>query len=107
MWSDVIVEIFPFTELVFQIHIPLIGQQLIEFLFVRPVRPLHLAIQVRAPGFYINMTYPEFFFQVPVELPFEFVPVIRSNGVDAERESLDHVINEVYGVLLCVALIDL
>ena len=53
------------------------------------------------------MTYSKLFFQMPVELPLELMPVIRSYRVNAEGEFLNHIFNEVYGVLLCMTLIDL
>jgi hypothetical protein len=44
---------------------------------------------------------------MPVEQRLELVASIRPNGVDPERKFPDHVIDEIDGALLVVALVDL
>jgi hypothetical protein len=50
--------------------------------------------------------HPEVF-DMPVEEGLELVPAVRADGRDAERELLDHVVDEADGVLLRVAGLDL
>jgi hypothetical protein len=44
VWPAVIVEVVPFRELLLEIHIILVGEELVELLLVGPVGSLHLAI---------------------------------------------------------------
>lgn len=52
------------------------------------------------------MTNPSIL-DVPVEQSLELVASIGSDGMDAKGELLDHLIYEIYGVLLSMAFVDL
>jgi hypothetical protein len=51
------------------------------------------------------MSYP-LVFNVPVELCLKFMAPIGSDSVDAKRELLNHIINEVYSIFLIMTPVD-
>ena len=43
---------------------------------------------------------------MPVKLSLEFVSVVGPNSMNAKRESFDHMIDKINGILLCMSIID-
>ena len=44
--------------------------------------------------------------QLPMKFGLELVPVVGPNSMNAKRESIDHMIDKMDSILLCVAIID-
>lgn len=66
---------------------------------------LDLTVELRRARFDIDMPHP-LVFDVVVELCLELMAPVGADRMDAERELLDHVVNEVYGILLIVTLVN-
>ena len=66
---------------------------------------LDLPVELRRARFDINMSDP-LVFDVPVKVRLKFMSPIGSNRVNAERELLDHMIDEIDGAFLVVAQVD-
>ena len=65
------------------------------------MRPFHLPIELRRPG--LDVDVPNAMVgEVPVELGLKFMPPVGSHRMHPNRELLDHVVEEVEGVLLGV-----
>jgi hypothetical protein len=69
------------------------------------VGSLHLPVELRRSWFDINMSDPLIFY-VPVEVRLKFMPAVCTDGMNAKRELLDHVINEIDGTFLVMTLVD-
>ena len=78
-----VVEPLPFCQFFVQIHIISVRQQLIEFLLVRAVGSLDLAVELRRPRLDIDMSDP-LVLNVPVELSLEFVTPVGSERVQRQ-----------------------
>ena len=72
-----VVEPLPFAQFCFEIDVSFIAEQLVEFLAVRSVRSLDLAIQLRRAAFDIGVPDAEIL-DVPVEFGLELVAVTPS-----------------------------
>jgi len=59
-----------------------------------------------AKRFDIHMANPHIF-HMPMELGLEFVTVIRPNGMDAEGESRDNMIDKMNGIFLSMFVVNL
>ena len=46
MWALVVVEVFPFDQLLIEIDVPRVRQQLIALWLIGPMRPLHLVVEL-------------------------------------------------------------
>jgi hypothetical protein len=101
-----VVEALPFGQLGLQIDVVLVGEELIEFLLVGSVRPSDLSVELRRCGFDVGVPHT-LILDMPVEFGLEFMAVIGPDFTDAEGEFADDVIDEVDGVGLSVAAIDL
>ncbi len=58
MGTVVIVEAIPFSDLLSEIDIALVGEQLAELLLVGPVRSFRLTVELRCSRFDVNMRIP-------------------------------------------------
>jgi len=106
MGTVVVVEAIPFSDLLSEIDIALVGEQLAEPLLGGPVRSLHLAVELRCSRFDADLPDPLVGY-VPVEFCLELLSPIGSDRVSLERKLLGNVADEVDGVGLCVAAVDL
>jgi hypothetical protein len=88
------------------LYIVLVGEELIELLLVGSVGSLHLPIELWSPRFDVHMAHP-LVRDVPVEQRLELMSAIGSDRVDPEGELLNDILDEVDGILLGVAPIDL
>jgi hypothetical protein len=70
------------------------------------VRTLDFTVELWGSGLDVNVP-DTFVFDVPVELCLPLVATIRTDGVDAKRELIDDVVDEIDRALLIVSLIDL
>ena len=103
--SGEVVELFPFSQLLVQVHIILVVQQLIELFLVRTMGSLDLAVELRRSRFDIDMSDTQVF-DMPMELRLELMTTIGSDLLDAERELVGNVINKGNGILLRMAFVD-
>ena len=106
MWSVEVVELFPDSQFLLEIHVTPVREQLIELIFVGSVGPLDLAVLLRRARFDVDVPHPQVS-HVPVEQGLELVAAVGSDRADPERELLHHVVDEVDGVCLRVAAVDL
>jgi hypothetical protein len=104
--SGEVIDAFPFVEPLLQIHVALVGEQLVELLLIRSVRAFDLAVQLRRATLDVGMA-DAFVFDVPVELRLELVAIICPDFANAKRKRFDDVVDEVDGAGLSVFLIDL
>jgi len=100
-----VVELLPDRQLGTQVDVARVVEQLVELELIGEVRSFDLAVQVRTRRLDVDVVHAEVF-SVPVELGLPLVPVVGPDRVDAEGEALDHVVEEVDGALLVVALVD-
>ena len=89
-----------------QVDIISIGEKLIELILVRPVRPFDLSIQLWRPRFEVDMGDP-CVFHVPVEERLKLMAAVGADGMNPERELLDHVVDEVNRICLGMSPVDL
>ena len=106
MGTVVIVEALPFSKLLSEIDIALVGEQLAELLLVGPVRSFHLAVELRCSRFDADVPDPLFGY-VSVEFCLELLSPIGSDRVSPERKLLGNVADEADGVGFRVAAVDL
>jgi hypothetical protein len=96
-----VVEAFPLAQFGFEIDIILVGQELVEFLLIGPMRAFDFAVELRRCRF---VCVPDaLVLDMPVEFGLEFVAVIRPNFTDAERELFNDIVDEVDGIGLGMA----
>ena len=100
-----IIELLPCRQFLVEIHVIRIGQQLVELLLVGSVRPLDLSVQLGRSGLDVHMP-DALVLDVPVERCLPFMAAIGTNCMDAERELLYDVVDEVNRVLLSVPSVD-
>jgi hypothetical protein len=101
-----VVEVLPCGQFLVQINVIRIGWELLEFLLVRPMRSLRLAVELRRSGLDIDVP-DSHILDVPMELGLPLMSAVSANGVDSEWESFYHVIDEVDGACLVVPSVDL
>lgn len=106
MGTVVNVEAIPFSDPLSKIDIALVGEQLAELLLVGPVRSFHVAVELRCSRFDVDVPDPLFGY-VSVEFCLELVSPIGSDRVSPERKLLGNVADEVDGVGLRVAAVNL
>lgn len=106
MRASEIVELLPFREFCSQVEIVGVSQELIELLLVSPVRPLDLPVQLRGPWLDVDVPHA-LILDVPMELSLPLMATIGSNGVNAKRKLLDHIVDEVNRTFLSLFPIDL
>ncbi len=106
MGAVVIVEAIPFSDLLSEIDIALVGEQLAELLLVGPVRSFHLAVELRCSRFDVDVPDPLFGY-VSVGFCLELLSPIGSDRVSPKLKLLGNVADEVDGVGLRVAAVDL
>ena len=106
----VIVIVLPLAELVVEqvnvIRDAVLVQELVELLVVDAVRPFDLAVQMRCPRPDVHVADIAFF-EMPVEVGLEFGALVGLNGVDAERQPPEDVIDEGDGRPLIAGVVDL
>ena len=105
MWSAEVIKALPLVEFGFQIDIALVGEELVELLFIGSMRSLDLAVQLRCSASNVGVS-DALIFDVPVELRLEFMTVVGPDLFDAERELLDDMVDEIDRAGLCVLLVD-
>ena len=101
-----VVEPLPLPEFDLKIDVTLVAEELVELLLIGPMGPLDLAVQLGRTRLDVGVADAEVL-DMPVELRLELVAVVGPDFSDAERELRDYMIDEVYGVRLGVAFIDL
>ena len=102
----VAVEVLPFDQLFVEIDVTRVRQQLIERLLVGPMRPLHLAVELGRPG--LDVDVPDAVVgQVPMKRGLALMATVSPHRMHPKRKLLDHVVEEVHGVLLGMARVDL
>jgi len=106
MRSVVVVEALPDRQLLFEIDIVFVGQELVELVLVGSMRALDLPVELWRPWLDVDM-FHAVIRDMLVEQCLELVAAIGADRLDPEWELLDHVIDEVDGVGLGVALVDL
>ena len=57
MPSIVVVEAFPRSQLLLEIHVVSIGEELVELLFVCSMRPLDFAVELRSTGLDVDVLH--------------------------------------------------
>ena len=105
MRAVVVVERLPFGQAFIEIRVAFVAQELIELLLVGAVRSLDLPVQLRGPGFDVDVA-DAVVGQMPVEERLELMATVRADGVNPKRELLNHRVYEGDGVLLRVAAVD-
>lgn len=100
-----VVEAFPFIEFSLEIDVAFVAEQLIEFLTIRPVRPLNFTIELWSAAFDIGMSNAKIF-DVPMELGLELMAIIGSDLTNAEREFFNDVVDEVDGIGIGMLFVD-
>jgi hypothetical protein len=70
------------------------------------VRPFNFAFQPKGAGFYIYMPDTQIG-QVQVNFSLKFVAVIGRNRMNSKGVFMNHVVNEIYGTLMGVLLLNL
>jgi len=100
-----VVELLPHGELLGQVDVVGVLEELVELELVGEVRALDLPVQVGARRLDVDVS-DALVLDVPVELRLELVSVISPDGVDAEREAIDDVVDEVDRVRLGVLVVD-
>ena len=100
MGTMVIVVVLPLPQFVVE-QVNVVGhaalvQELVELLIVDPMGAFDLAIEMRRPWPDVDMADVEAL-QMPVKLRLKLGAIIGLDDVDAERQSADHVIDEVHG----------
>jgi len=106
VWAIEIVEALPDGQLLLEIDVIAVREQRVELVLVGSLGPLHFPVQLRCARFYVDV----FHAQVghgPVEQSLELVAAGRADGAYPERELLHHVVDEVDGIRLRVALVNL
>ncbi len=106
MWPIAIVEAFPGRQLLHEIHVVAIGEQLIKLLLVGSMRSFHLAVELRSTWSDVDVLHAQVC-NMPMEERLKLVAAIRLDGADSKGELLDHVVDEVDGIGLRVASVDL
>ena len=106
MWAVVVVELLPFGQLLVEIDIAGVRQQLVELLLVGPMRPLHLAVELRRPGLDVDVA-DALIGEVPMKLGLELMAAVGPHRMNPKRELCDHVVEKTYGVRLGVARVNL
>ena len=114
-----VVEALPFPQPGREVDVTLVAETLIEPLLLGPVGTFDLAVQLGRARLDVGMVDTEIL-DMPVELRLELMAIIHCPAVDfaeidergsdladAEREGRDHVVDEVDGVCLGVAFVDL
>jgi hypothetical protein len=84
---------------------PVPGEELVELLIVDAMGSFDLAIQIWGPGPDVDVPDVEGF-EMPVEVGLEFGAIVRLNGVDAEGQSPEDVIDEGDGHPLIAGVVD-
>ena len=100
-----VVKAFPFIQFSFKINYPFVAKQLVKFLSIRSMRPLHFAVQLRRTTFDVGVPDAKIF-DMPMEFSLKLMAVVGSDLSDTERKLIDDVINEVNGIGLGVFLVD-
>jgi hypothetical protein len=106
VWPCEVVELFPIGELAIQVDVIGVVEELIELLLVGPVRAFDLAVELRGSGLDIGVPDTAVL-DVPMELGLELMATIGADALDAEGELLADVFDEVDGIGLVVAAVDL
>ena len=106
MGAVIVVEAFPLGQLLLEIHVAAIAEQLVEFIFVGPMGAFDFAIELRRARLDVDVFHAQVG-DVPVEERLELVTSIGSDGADPKREFLHDGVDEVDGVGLGVASINL
>jgi hypothetical protein len=78
-----IVELLPCGQFLVEINVIGVGQQLVEFLLVGPVRSLDLPVQLRGPGLDVHM--PD---ALVLDVPVKLGLVLRENPIPQEETDL-------------------
>ncbi len=100
-----VAELLPLGQPCAKVDIVGVGEQLIELLLIRSVRPFDLAVELRRRWSDIGMAN-SLVFNMPMELGLELMAVVRSHLADAEREFVNDGVDEVDRVRLIVAVVD-
>ena len=106
VWAVDVVEAFPCSQLLFEIHVVSVREQLVELVFVGAMGSLDLPVQLRRARLDVDMLHPQIS-DVPVEQGLELVTSIRADHADSEREPLDDVVDEIDGVRLRLTFVGL
>ncbi len=102
----VVVEALPLGQLLLEIHVVAIREQLVELGLVRSVGALDLPVELGRAWLDVDVLHAEVR-DVPVEERLELVTAVRPDGADPKGELLHHIVDEVDGVGLGVAAVDL
>jgi len=105
MWSGEVIKSLPHVKLRLQIDVVFVRKQLIEFLLIRSMRALNFSVELGAARFDVSVS-DALVLDMPVELSLKLVAIVGAYLLNAERKLFDDVVNEVYGVRLCVTLVD-
>ena len=106
MRSVDVVEVLPDRELLAKVDVVGVLEELIELELIGEMGALHLAVEVGAPRLDVDVPHA-LVFHVPMELGLELMAIVGSHGVDAEGKARNDMVDEVDGVLLGVAVVDL
>ncbi len=105
VWSIVAVKAFLDRQLLLEIHVVLVGEELVGLVLVASMRALDLSVELGCSWLDVNVL-DALVRDMAVEERLELVAAIGSDGLDPERELLYHVVDEVDGIGLGVALVD-
>ena len=106
VWPIVIVETLPNGELLHEIYIVPVGEPLVELILVGAVRSLDLPIELRCRRLDVNVFHAQVR-DVPMEKSLELVATIGADRANPKRKLLHDIVDEVDGVGLRVATVDL
>ena len=104
--SVVVVELLPGGQLLFEIDVITISDEWVELSLVGAMSPLDLPIQLWRSRLDVDVFHARVG-DMPVEECLELVDAVASDGANSEGELLHDVVDEVDGVGLRVALVDL
>ena len=76
MGAAIIVEVFPFSQFLVQIHVIGEAQELVKFILVGAVGSFHLAIQSGCPGPDVHAAHAQVL-HVPMKLGLELATVVH------------------------------
>src|SRR2546426_3438592 len=97
-----IVEALPLLELLAEVNLVGVAEQLVELGGIRSVRALDLPVQARRAWLDVSVLDPNIL-DVPVKPCLEFMTIVRADLADAEREAIDHAVDEIDRAVLVVA----
>lgn len=106
MWSGEVVELLPLGPFGVQVDITRVAEKLVELLLIRSVGSFDLAVKLRRAGLDVGVA-DAFVFDMPMEFRLELMAVVGTNSLNAEGKGCDDVIDEIYGIGLVVAFVDL